>query len=160
MRLDGLCSKTHFNPRSLAGATAKFTYTIYAAIFQSSLCVSDNRHYVISIHAPFRERQTVPWELELPFVISIHTPLQERPVTAGIFFHAISISILAPLRERLFSSPCSTCFIQSKTIRTCILIRILLLKPVGLPITNFANFTGDIFCFAATNRAPSNVFHD
>ena len=79
-------SSADFNPRFLAGATAKFTYTIYAAIFQSSLCVSDNRHYVISILAPLQERPSAARAY-----LSKHKLFNPRSLAGATHFFALRL---------------------------------------------------------------------
>ena len=99
--------RLYFNPRSLAGATKGVRRKRYA--------------YVISIHAPLRERHCVTCFYIFCTVISIHAPLRERrflssPVLDLYLFQstlpcgsdsplifcacAKGISIHAPLRER------------------------------------------------------------
>ena len=76
----------HFNPRSLAGAT--------------SVCPSRLSPFVISIHAPLRERQHDVFQEFKEAMISIHAPLRERRIWAEEATELTEISIHAPLRER------------------------------------------------------------
>ena len=98
----------HFNPRSLTGATPRNDMV--------------NHSFLISIHAPLRERHAgsikvsdnMIFQSTLPYGsdrerhfryqirrISIHAPLRERHRQAGIAEKLSDISIHAPLRERL-----------------------------------------------------------
>ena len=98
----------HFNPRSLTGATITQHIKI--------------QHFIISIHAPLRERHgtciaciqvdtlfqsTLPYGSDrfdcaftLGIGISIHAPLRERPAATYLGQFLFGISIHAPLRER------------------------------------------------------------
>ena len=82
----GTATPLHFNPRSLAGATASATvYGIQLLLFQSTLPHGSDATLAflfhiaaISIHAPSRERQMLP-RSPYPFAgISIHAPSRER----------------------------------------------------------------------------------
>ena len=77
---------THFNPRSLTGATSDLFSTF------------DRR--VISIHAPSRERLADTIFYLRNIKISIHAPSRERLLGCQAGVQAIGISIHAPSRER------------------------------------------------------------
>ena len=79
--------QTHFNPRSLAGATAR---TAYKAMYDTE---------GISIHAPSRERLCSPLPVcsESPFQSTL--PRGSDPVPAETEA-SVNISIHAPSRER------------------------------------------------------------
>ena len=75
----------HFNPRSLAGATAAAPAKTFYRRFQSTLpCGSDALFRItiivlsISIHAPLRERLGAQHATGWVIIISIHAPLRER----------------------------------------------------------------------------------
>ena len=78
----------HFNPRSLAGATRNVTQQRREEKFQSTLprgsdwcrCMLPAAGYLISIHAPSRERHLFIVIENALFMISIHAPSRERPV--------------------------------------------------------------------------------
>ncbi len=62
----------HFNPRSLAGATANVGQYI--------------SNLVISIHAPSRERQNYKYNIFSIIRISIHAPSRERLLSTWLIF--------------------------------------------------------------------------
>ena len=64
MEIHQIPTANHFNPRSLAGATP-YPRSSYGC-------------HIISIHAPSRERQSIPDHLVSPRHISIHAPSRER----------------------------------------------------------------------------------
>ena len=98
-----------FNPRSLAGATVQYIFTIAKhGRFQSTLPRgSDDAlavmmlHSAISIHAPSRERLQYKHIWGQADRISIHAPSRERQVVYNTRFGESYISIHAPSRERL-----------------------------------------------------------
>ena len=119
-----------FNPRSLTGATSLVHYistsfndfnprSLTGATITQHIKI---QHFIISIHAPLRERHgtciaciqvdtlfqsTLPYGSDrfdcaftLGIGISIHAPLRERPAATYLGQFLFGISIHAPLRER------------------------------------------------------------
>ena len=60
----------------------------------------DEKHYIISIHAPAKERLEYGETVEEIFVISIHAPAKERHGFGTIDEARLEISIHAPAKER------------------------------------------------------------
>jgi hypothetical protein len=76
----------HFNPRSREGATGSDTLAMTM--------------FLISIHAPVRERLSCATGERERLSISIHAPVRERLVLGSVMCTCSSISIHAPVRER------------------------------------------------------------
>ena len=98
---------THFNPRSLAGATRKMWRGCRSCVFQSTLPRGSDRRLAgcclaldISIHAPSRERRHLNLHDHPQRQISIHAPSRERRAATFLIRTVAPISIHAPSRER------------------------------------------------------------
>ena len=90
--------------------SAKNQQRVYDALFQSTLPHGSDHYqpyfaciyYIISIHAPSRERPFCFDTLACKADISIHAPSRERHIRNTSLYSSRLISIHAPSRERQF----------------------------------------------------------
>ena len=106
--------RSYFNPRSLAGATfimladlARYLISIHAPSRERPLSMRILRQtFAISIHAPSRERRLDSIVVGVVYFISIHAPSRERQTAKAIMLDNVTISIHAPSRERPYNYHC------------------------------------------------------